>query len=117
MIFERFFVLEYFALIFTWWMKQNIDIYANIFLIILQVLRVAKAAVTEHWLYKVEKTLENHFFFLIKKLNYNNFFAYIFLVCQNIGENRFSASGDSPKWVKKQKTERKREGETDLDNT
>ena len=49
--------------------------------------------------------------FFGKKKNDNNkniFFAYIFYLCQNIGGNKFSRTGVSPKWVgQKQKTEKK----------
>ena len=37
------------------------------------------------------------------------FFAYIFQLCQNIGGNKFSASGVSPKWVKSKGRRRKKE--------
>ena len=49
-------------------------------------------------------------FFSGGKKNYlkkNIFFAYIFQLCQNIGGNKFSRTGDSPKWVKSRRRRRK----------
>ena len=52
---------------------------------------------------------ENDFFSGGKK-NYLKlfFFAYIFQLCQNIGGNKFSRTGDSPKWVKSRRRRKKR---------
>ena len=60
----------------------------------LQGLRVIQAALTE----KVEKSLENHFFFRRK------------IKCQNIGGNKFSHMG-FPEVGQKQKTEREKNRE------
>ena len=49
-----------------------------------------------------------------KNMQKNNIFSgeYIFQLCQNIGGNKFSHTGDSPKWVKsKKRREKKKERE------
>ena len=47
-------------------------------------------------------------FFLWKNINYQK---YIFWLCQNIGESKFSRTGDSPKWVKSRRRRKRRKKE------
>ena len=50
---------------------------------------------------KSQKIARKSVFFFVKNKNYHFYFFGIYLLlCQNIGGNKFSHTGDSPKWVK-----------------
>ena len=74
---------------------------------ILQGLRVAQAAVTERWPYKVEKRSKITFFSLKKKLTKKNiFFCIYLLVMPKYWGKQIFAHGRFPEVGQKQKTER-----------
>ena len=66
---------------------------------------------------KTEKTCENQLF--EKNKNYHKkifLFRYSFQLCQNIGGNKISATGVSPKWVKSRRCRRKRKEKKQVKN-